>query len=99
MLASRCYALSAQGFTLLAASELARFFKTLLEFQTLEKTVVLNFFLENAHGLFKVAVDDSDFDFLQIYRPLLSIRKYKYFQWLIYILYRTDLSYIQKMRP
>jgi hypothetical protein len=58
-------ALSAQGLTFFATTILARLFVALLELQALEQPVVLNFFLQNAHGLFKIVVEDSDFNCFQ----------------------------------
>jgi len=52
---------------------LAWLFVTLFQFQTLEESVILNFLLQNAHGLFDVIVDDFDLDFLQQYRPLRAV--------------------------
>jgi hypothetical protein len=62
-------ALSSLRFPLLAAAVLAGFFVALLELQALEKPVILNLLLQNAHGFFDVIVNDFDLDFLQQYRP------------------------------
>ncbi len=68
-----CYAFSSLRFSLLATSVLAWLFVTLFQFQALEESVILNFLLQNAHGLFDVIVDDFDLDFLQQYRPFRSV--------------------------
>jgi hypothetical protein len=65
--------LAPQGFALFAAFELAGLFIAFFQLQPLEQTVVLNFFLQNAHRLFKVVVQNLDFDIFQLTRPLLSI--------------------------
>jgi len=62
-------ALSSLRLPLLAAAVLAGFFVALFELQPLEKSVILNFLFQNAHGFFDVIVDDFDLDFLQQYRP------------------------------
>jgi hypothetical protein len=65
---------SAKGFALLAAPELAGFFVALFQLQTLEKTIILDLFLQYAHGLLDVVVDDPDFNVFQISRPLLHYK-------------------------
>ena len=62
-------AVSSLRFPLLAAAVLAGFLVALLELQALEKSVILNLLLQNAHGFFDVIVNDFDLDFLQQYRP------------------------------
>ncbi len=52
---------------------LTGFFVTFFKLQPFEKTVVLNFFLQNAHGFLEIVIDYFNFDFLQIYRPFLHI--------------------------
>jgi hypothetical protein len=59
-------------FPLLASFELARFFVGFPEPQPFEKAVVLDFFLQNFHGLFQVIVNDADLDLFQIASPFLS---------------------------
>lgn len=67
-----CYTLTSHGFAFFATPIFARFFIAFFKLQTLEKTVILNFFLQNPHGFFKVIVKYLDFDCLQLLRPLLS---------------------------
>ena len=67
-------ALPALRFALLAPPELARLLVALLQLQALEQAVILNLLLQNADGLFDVIVDDSDFDFLQRYPPLVPLK-------------------------
>jgi hypothetical protein len=71
--AGSCDALPSQRFSMFPAFVFTRLFVTFLEFQPFEKTVVLDFFLENAHGFLEIVIDHFDFDFLQIYRPFLHI--------------------------
>lgn len=61
-------------FALFATSKLARLLKALLELKPLEKPVILNFFLQYAHGFFEIVIENFNFDFLQKYRPFLNIR-------------------------
>ena len=72
-------ALSAHGFTLFASLELARFFIGFSESQPFEQAVVLNFFLQNFHGLFQVVVNDADFNLFHIPSPFLSFVGYRSF--------------------
>jgi hypothetical protein len=58
-------ALTAQGLTLFATTILARFLVALFELQALEQAIVLNFFLQNAHGFFKIVVENFDFNCFQ----------------------------------
>ena len=67
-------AFSAKGFALLPAPEFAGLFVALLQLQTLEKTIILDLFLQDAHGLLDVIVDDPDFNVFQISRPLLALK-------------------------
>ena len=71
----RSDALTPCRFALLATPELAGFFIAFFEFEPFEKTIVLDLFLQNTHGLFKVVVVDLDCDFLQPFRPLLTAGK------------------------
>ncbi len=52
---------------------LAGFLVAFFKLQPFEKTVILDFFLENAHGFLEIVIDHFDFDFFQIYRPFLHI--------------------------
>jgi hypothetical protein len=67
---------SSQGFPRFSAAELTRFFIALFKLEPFEKAVILNLFLEDAHGLFNIVVVDLDCDFLQLSRPLLSIERH-----------------------
>ena len=50
------YSLAPQRFTLFAASVLAGFLIAFFKLQPFEQPVILNFFLQNAHGFLKVIV-------------------------------------------
>jgi hypothetical protein len=58
-------ALSAQGLTFFATAVLAWFFVAFFQLQAFEQTVVLNFFLQNPHGLFEIVVEDFNFNCFQ----------------------------------
>lgn len=64
-----------QGFALLATPVFARLLVAFLDFQPFEKPVVLDFFLQNPHGFFKVVVIYFDFDSLQADSPPSSRRQ------------------------
>ena len=69
------------------------FFITFFKFQTLEKTVILNLFLENSHGFFKIIINYFDFDFFQVYRPFLLIVNAQFealYRWLFLNLYNVE---------
>jgi hypothetical protein len=68
----RCDSLAAGRLARFTPFEFAGFLVALLELEALEEAVVLYFFLEDTHGLFKVVVDYPDFNFLQNSRPLCS---------------------------
>ena len=71
--AGTCNPLPTLSFALLAASVLAGLLIALFELESLEKAVVLNFFLQNTHGFFEIVIENFYFDFLQMYRPFLNI--------------------------
>jgi hypothetical protein len=58
-------ALSAQGLTFFATTELAWFLVAFFQLQAFEQTIVLNFFLQNPHGFFEIVVEDFDFNCFQ----------------------------------
>ncbi len=58
-------ALSAQGLTFFTTAVLAWFLVALFQLQAFEQTVVLNFFLQNPHGLFEIVVEDFNFNCFQ----------------------------------
>jgi hypothetical protein len=58
-------ALSTQGFAFFATTVLTRFLIAFLKLQPFEQAVILNFFLQNPHGLFKIVVEDLDFNCFQ----------------------------------
>lgn len=64
------YPLPAKRFTLFAAAVFAWFFVAFFKLQALEKTVILNFFLQNTHSFFKIVVLNFDRNFLQPVSPL-----------------------------
>lgn len=69
-------AFSSQGFPRFSTAELARLLIALFEFKTFEEAVILNLFLQDAHGLFNIVVVDLDCDFLQLSRPLLPTERH-----------------------
>lgn len=58
-------ALASQGLTLFATTELTRFLVAFFQLQAFEETIVLNFLLQNAHGLFEIVVENFDFNCFQ----------------------------------
>ena len=62
-------ALPTQCFALFATSEFAWFFIAFLQLQAFEKAIILNLFLQHAHGFFKVVVDNPNFNCLQAFTP------------------------------
>jgi len=63
--------LSPDGFTLFAPLIFAGFFITFFQLEPLEKTIVLNLFFQNTHGLFQIVIKNLDLNFLHLFRPLL----------------------------
>jgi hypothetical protein len=61
--------LPAKCFALFPTPEFAWFFVAFLKLQALEKTVILDLFFQNAHGLLKIVVDHLNFDCLQAFTP------------------------------
>jgi hypothetical protein len=61
--------LAPHGFALFAAAVFTRLFIVFFQLQPFEQAIVLNLFLQNPHGLFKVVVVNLDRDFLQTASP------------------------------
>jgi len=75
-LASGCSnTLAPYGFALFAATVFARLFIIFFQLQTFEQAIVLNFFLQDPHGFFKVVIMNLDRDLLQPASPPSSHRR------------------------
>ena len=64
-----CNSFPSQGLTHLSAAKFTRLFVTFFQFKPFEQTVVLNFLLQDPHGLFDIVVVYFDCYFLQITPP------------------------------
>jgi hypothetical protein len=66
--------LSSDGFTLFAPFVFAWFFITFFKFESLEKSIVLNFLFQNTHGLFQIVIKNLDLNFLHLFAPFFTTR-------------------------
>ncbi len=85
--------LAPQRFALFATTVFAWLFIAFFQLQALEQAVILDLFLEDPHGFFKIVVIDSDCDFLQLTRPFLSINRYSRASWMVNIVRFKTNSY------
>lgn len=54
------YTMPSFAFSTFSSPALARLLVALLKFEAPEKTIILDFFLQDFNGLFKVVIDDLD---------------------------------------